>query len=143
ERNGFDTFRRGVKALVGGYRELVGEIREIVERAVPRGSSVLVVSKGDQALVDFDGRTGCHFPETPGGVYAGFHPRDSAAAIELFESSVARGRGYLLFPGTAFWGLDHYVEFRRYLDACCEQVWADRRCVLYRVPAAASVTVTA
>jgi glycosyltransferase involved in cell wall biosynthesis len=133
DRNGFETFKRGVRAVVNGYRGLVGDIQRIVERTVPPGGVVAVVSKGDQELVEFSGRVGCHFPETPAGVYAGFHPRDSAAAIELIESSVARGREYLLVPGTAFWWFEHYPAFRDYLDASGQRVWADRRCVLYRL----------
>jgi hypothetical protein len=133
ERHGLDTFRRSVKALVNGYRDLIGEIRKIVERFVPEGNAVLVVSKGDDELLKFKGRTGHHFPETAAGVYAGFHPSDSAAAIELLEMSIARGREYLLLPGTSLWWLDHYAAFRNYLNARCERVWADERCVLYHV----------
>jgi len=133
ERDGLETFRRSVRALVSGYRDLVGEIRQVVERFVPAGGTVLVVSKGDDSLIRFEGRTGHHFPETATGVYAGFHPRDSAAAIELLETSAARGREYLLIPGTALWWLDYYDAFRSYLEARCERVWADPRCVLYRM----------
>jgi glycosyltransferase involved in cell wall biosynthesis len=133
DRHDYDVFKRGVRALVGGYHDLVRDVRQIVERVVPPGSAVMVVSKGDQALIEFGERTGCHFPETPSGVYAGFHPRDGAAAVDLLEVSIAKGREYLLFPGTALWWLDHYTELRRYLDARGERLWADRRCVLYRL----------
>jgi glycosyltransferase involved in cell wall biosynthesis len=131
ERDRFDGFKQEVKGLVAGYRDLVQEVREIVRRVVPAGGVVMVVSKGDADLVGFEGRTGCHFPETEAGVYAGYHPRDSAAALGALESSIARGREYLLVPGTALWWLDHYADFRAYLEARYPTLWRDRRCVLY------------
>jgi hypothetical protein len=131
QRDRFDGFKQSVKGLVAGYRVLVQQIREIVCRVVPVGGVVMVVSKGDADLIDFDLRTGCHFPETEAGIYAGYHPRDSAAALGSLESSIARGREYLLVPGTALWWLDHYADFRADLDARYPTLWRDRRCVLY------------
>jgi glycosyltransferase involved in cell wall biosynthesis len=133
QRDQFGAFRQGVKALTEGYRDLVDQIREIVARVVPRDGVVMVVSKGDNSFSSFDGRSGCHFPETSSGLYAGFHPRDSDAAIELLEASIAKGRQYLLFPGTALWWFDHYAGFRSYLETRYRRVWDDARCVLYDV----------
>jgi hypothetical protein len=136
QRHQFSAFREGVKALAEGYRDLVDDIRQIICRVVPRDGVVMVVSKGDSKLTAFDGRCGCHFPENAAGIYAGFHPRDSDAAIELLEESIGKGRQYLLIPGTARWWLDHYAGFRTYLETRYRRVWDDRRCVLYdvRVP---------
>lgn len=136
QRHQFGAFRESVKALTEGYRELVDQIRQIVCRVVPPNGVVMVVSKGDSKLASFNGRSGCHFPETPSGIYAGYHPRDSDAAIALLEASISKGRQYLLFPGTALWWLDHYAGFRHYLETRYRRLWDDRRCVLYdvRVP---------
>jgi glycosyltransferase involved in cell wall biosynthesis len=133
ERHRFDEFKTDVRALVAGYRDLVRDIRAVVGQVVPPGGDVMVVSKGDSNLLQFDGRTGCHFPETDTGVYAGYHPRDSVAAIAALEAAIGRGREYLLFPGTSLWWLDHYEGFRGHLDARYSRVWADRQCVLYDV----------
>ena len=96
-----------------------------------------VVSKGDCNRLKFEGRTGCHCPGTGSRVYGGHDPRDRAAAITALESAIERGREYLLFPGTSLWWLDHYAEFRAYLDRRHSRVWQDRRCVLYDLRAVA------
>jgi len=36
-------------------------------------------------LIDFDGRTGLHFPQVENGVYAGHHPADGDEAIAHLE----------------------------------------------------------
>jgi glycosyltransferase involved in cell wall biosynthesis len=135
QRDQFSAFRQSVRALTGGYRELVDGIRMIVERVTPPGSVVMVVSKGDSALTAFENRLGCHFPETSSGVYAGYHPSDSDAAIALLEEAIANGRQYLLFPGTALWWLEHYTGLRTYLESHYHRVWDDVRCVVYDVRA--------
>ena len=89
-----------MRALVSGYRDLVRDIQHMVSRVVPAGGDVMVVSKGDDNLLQLGERTGRHFPETDTGVYVGYHPRDSAAAITALESAIDRGHEYLLFPGT-------------------------------------------
>jgi glycosyltransferase involved in cell wall biosynthesis len=141
ERHQFDEFRQDVRALVAGYQDLVREIQHIVSRVVPAGGVVMVVSKGDNNLLKFDERTGCHFPETETGVYVGHHPRDSIAAITALDSAITRGGEYLLFPGTSLWWLDHYAEFRTHLDARYSRLWEDRRCVLYDVRRAGAKAV--
>jgi hypothetical protein len=130
-RDRLDVFKQSVRALADGYHDLVRQVRRIVSQVVPADGVVMVVSKGDEELVKFDGRRGCHFPENSAGVYAGYYPRDSAAAIEWLEASRASGREYLLFPGTMLWWLDHYVEFRMHLENQYPTLWDDPRCVLY------------
>ncbi|HZD05715.1 MAG TPA: glycosyltransferase, partial [Longimicrobiales bacterium] len=51
-------------------------LARVVDAYVPEGASVLVVSKGDPALLDLPDRTAPHFPQSENGGYAGFHPRD-------------------------------------------------------------------
>jgi hypothetical protein len=98
------------------YWELVEQIREVVGRRLPPRSTVIVVSKGDPELLKLGPRTGWHFPQTHGRVYAGHYPKDSAAAIYHLEQLRREGGQFLLFPATAFWWLDHYREFKRYLE---------------------------
>lgn len=106
------------------YAELVGEVGATVRSVVPRQATVAVVSKGDPALVDFDDRVGWHFPQGPGGQYAGHHPADSADAVAQLEALVDRGAGYLVIPATASWWLDHYGELARYLEERGREVGA-------------------
>ena len=133
ERHRFDEFKRDVKALVAAYRDLVRDIRDVVGRVVPAGGDVMVVSKGDHNLLQFEGRTGCHFPETDTGVYAGYHPARQRRRDRGARSGDRPGHQYLLFPGTSLWWLDHYDGFRAHLDARYPRLWSDRQCVLYDV----------
>jgi hypothetical protein len=98
------------------YARLVDRVRRLVKAAVPRGAKVLVVSRGDDELVTFEGRTGWHFPRTESGVYAGHHPADSDEAIARLDSARKAGARFLVIPTTSAWWLDHYREFARYLE---------------------------
>ena len=120
------------KALTGRieklrYQREVLRIRQVVRRQVPAGSTVAVVSRGDEGLVAFDDRRGWHFPRTQKGVYAGHHPADSKAAIRHLEELRSRGAQYLVIPRTAFWWLEHYREFSQHLERRCRCVWRDER----------------
>lgn len=115
------------------YRALVERIRGVVSTAVPSSATVLVVSRGDDALLDLGGPQGSHFPQTDQGTYAGHHPADSAAAIAHLEALRGTGAEYLLLPRTAFWWLDHYTEFRNHLDQHYDRVRSDESCILFRL----------
>jgi hypothetical protein len=92
------------------YQEIIGRVRQAVESTVPAGSTVLVASKGDPALLTFDGRTGWHFPRAMDGQYAGFHPADSNDAIGRLDLQRGLGARYLVIPATSAWWFDHYPE---------------------------------
>ena len=87
-----------------------------VESELPAGARVLVVSRGDEDIVDFARHRGEHFPQASDGRYAGHHPADSAEAIAHLDELHESGAGYLVIPGTSEWWLDHYDEFARHLD---------------------------
>jgi hypothetical protein len=97
------------------YADLVGRVQEVVAGAVPPNSSVLVVSKGDEALLALPGRTAAHFPQDSAGEYAGHHPLDSAAATAALERLRRQGAEYLVIPATARWWLEFYSEFATHL----------------------------
>jgi SAM-dependent methyltransferase len=96
---------------------------------------VLVVSQGDDELLQLGGRLGWHFPRTVEGLYGGYFPADSATAIAHLEALRARGGEFLLFPYTQFWWLDHYGEFQEHLDTNYRRVWGDEHCVVYHLAA--------
>jgi hypothetical protein len=98
------------------YDEVLERLPAAVTELVPAGSHVLVVTRGDDRLLSLDGRTGGHFPQNVDGAYAGYHPLDSAQAIDDLERMRAAGWRYLVFPVTALWWLDHYGELRRHLE---------------------------
>jgi GT2 family glycosyltransferase len=98
-----------------GYRRLVDRVCAAVAEIVPAGSSVLVVSRGDRALVRLDARQARHFPQAADGGYLGHHPRDSEDAIARLEDLRGRGAEYLVLPSTAYWWLEHYSGFAAHL----------------------------
>ena len=98
------------------YQQLIGRLREVAYNTLPRESIVLVASRGDEDLLQLDARAVWHFPRAADGKYAGYYPKDSAAAIEQLESLRTAGAEYLAFPQTAFWWLDYYTEFKQHLE---------------------------
>jgi GT2 family glycosyltransferase len=112
-------------AATGGsldYATLLRRVRRSVEAATPPICTLAVLSKGDDELLKFGGRTAWHFPRTSGGTYAGSHPAGSTAAIAHLEALRAAGADYLVIPETALWWLDHYREFSAHLGRYREVV---------------------
>ena len=98
------------------YRELTERICELVARTIPSGSTIAVVSKGDDALLRLDGNTGWHFPQTSDGRYSGHHPADSGEAVAQLEALRDRGADFLLIPSPSLWWLLHYEGLALFLD---------------------------
>lgn len=116
------------------YEELAPRIASLVEELTPVGAIVLVVSKGDESLVRFDGRSGWHFPRASTGQYAGHHPLDGDWAVEHLESLRAAGGAYLVLPSTYYWWLDHYPELERHLRSRYERLESPEEvCRVYRL----------
>jgi hypothetical protein len=113
------------------YPELARRFREAVCGLVPVGSTVLVVSKGDEGLLRLGSRRAWHFPRDPGGGYAGHHPADSTAAVAHLEQLRGLGAGFLAFPRTAFWWLDFYGGLRRYLEEHCTVAARTDDCLVF------------
>ena len=125
--------RRSPRALPHQqYAALIESVRSVARATLPAAARVLVVSRGDYRLVDLGGVEGWHFPQTPDGVYGGYHPADSAVAIAHLEALREKGAGYLLIPSTALWWLDHYAAFRRHLEKRYRPLVQDREsCFVY------------
>lgn len=98
------------------YERMVRGIRRLVDQHVPVDATVLVVSKGDGALLQLGTRRAWHFPQMADGGYAGHHPADSAAAIHHLEELRSRGSQFFLLPSSASWWLSHYTGFRDHLE---------------------------
>ena len=110
------------KSEAAQYDAVRQQLRGAVLECTPLGAKVLVVSKGDRALLDIPERQARHFPQTSKGNYAGHHPADSFTAIAQLEALRATGAEYLVFPSTAFWWLQHYQELERHLTSHYRQV---------------------
>jgi glycosyltransferase involved in cell wall biosynthesis len=126
------------------YRDTIGALRATVEQRTAPGAVVAVVSKGDPAAVDFEGRTGWHFPRAGDGKWAGFHPADSHAAVEHLEMLRTGGATHLVLPSTSFWWLHHYEDLARHLDHDHRRVHADDDVVIveFRQPGPARTVET-
>ena len=112
------TMRAGITSRAAAERRIEsrhGPFHGLVDLAADATARVLVASRGDDDLLAFTRTTGLHFPSTADGRYAGFHPKDSAAAIGLLEEARAAGATHLAFPTTSAWWLDHYGELRSFL----------------------------
>jgi hypothetical protein len=97
------------------YEALTRRFVDVVEAAVPSGSAVLVVSRGDETFLQLRDRQVHHFPLGHDGRWGG-HPAGSHEAIAQLESMTTAGTTYLAFPASAVWWFEHYPEFRAYLD---------------------------
>ena len=116
------------------YAALVGRVRDAVRAAVPAGAQVVVVTKGDEALLELDDRPAAHFPAGDDGGYAGYHPADSEAAIAELEQRRDEGARYFVLPQTSAWWMDHYGELRDYLANRFDVVHeATDSCAIYAV----------
>ena len=112
------------------YRELLERIRLVARSAVPPDATVLVVSKGDDRLLELDCGEAWHFPAAADGSYIGYHPPDAVWAVEQLELARARGADYLLLPATSFWWLEHYPGFAQHLNDYA-QIVEDEACAIY------------
>jgi hypothetical protein len=97
------------------YADVRHRIHGLVGCLVEPGSTVVVVSKGDEGLVQLGANQGWHFPRTAEGKYAGHHPADAAEAIAHLEQLRQQGAQYFVLPSTYFWWLDHYEGLANHL----------------------------
>jgi hypothetical protein len=93
------------------YDPVVRGCRELVGRHTGQGDAVLVIAKGDPALLDLYGRATLNFPHHASRRYPGYAPPTATSAIAHLEALRLRGVRFLLIPDTARWWLDHYASF--------------------------------
>jgi len=117
-----------------GYQQLTDRVREVVRTSIPEEATVIVVSKGDDELLDLGPRRAWHFPRDCDGAYAGHYSADSAEAIAHLERLRDRGGEYLVIPSPSFWWLDHYGGLRQYLESRCRLVARrDDACIIFEL----------
>ena len=112
--NGKPAFAVGDRLSHLAMRE---RVRAVVDALVPPGAGVLVVSRGDDRLLELGDRGAAHFLQEEDGTYAGRHPASSGEAIEQLERLRAGGAEYLVIPEPDAWWLDHYEEFARHIGS--------------------------
>jgi GT2 family glycosyltransferase len=115
------------------YRELVEKVRAVVDESVPSDASVLVVTRGDDDLLDLGGRRAWHFMRDEDGTYAGHNPTDSDEAVARLSACFALGAEYLVVPEPYAWWLDFYDGFSTLLNTSCPVVATEACCRVFRL----------
>ena len=126
-------WRRPSRSSDDLYCMQVARIRERVSECIPSGTTIAVVSRGDDALLDLGEATALHFPRASDGRWAGHYPADTAAAVEQVDAARLAGAEYLLLPEPAFWWLDHYSGLGDHLLRHGEEVARTPDLRLYRL----------
>jgi GT2 family glycosyltransferase len=109
------------------YEREAERLRDSVKATIPAGATVLVITRGDDALLQLNGRRALHFPQGEDGGWAGHHPADSEEAIGHLEALRSGGAGYLVVPPTYRWWLSYYDGLRRHLDDRYESLPCDEQ----------------
>lgn len=116
------------------YSRLVAAVRAVICDRVPEGAAVIVVSRGDDELLNLGTRRAWHFPQDDLGAYAGHHPADGADALARLERLRDKGGEYFVIPRPSLWWLDQYDELRQYLETRCRIVARqDDACVVFEL----------
>jgi GT2 family glycosyltransferase len=113
------------------YRRLVRRVRRIVHSTTPVGSTVAVLTRGDDALVTFSDRVGWHFPRDAAGTWIGHHPAHSSEALAALDEVMTLGATHLVVPAPSRWWLDHYRDFGKHLRVHAEEMVAADECTVY------------
>jgi GT2 family glycosyltransferase len=115
------------------YEREAERLREAVRAAVPADATVLVISRGDETLLELPGRRALHFPQAVDGGWAGHHPADSEEAIGHLEALRGDGAEYLVVPPIYRWWLSYYDGLRKHLDSRYCAVVSDETGEIYRL----------
>ena len=105
-------------------------IKQVIEQHVPEGSTVLVITDGVDDMLKLEGRSGWHFPQNSDGTYQDHRPADSQEAIAKLEELREKGASHLAIPGSDFWWLEFYEDFKQHLDTRYRSVVDDGRCLI-------------
>ena len=115
------------------YAQLIRRIRDLVQSDVPADAKVLIASRGDDAFLALEGRSGWHFPRDRDGKYAGYYPADTDAVIAHLEELRSQGATHLVLPRPSFWWLEHYEGLRTHLDLAHRQIRSDEHAIIYEL----------
>ena len=119
-------------------QQAAGEINALV----PSTEKFILVDEGTWGAQEvFLGNRALPFLEHDGQFWGA--PEDDAAAIAEVERQRRAGIGFLAFAWPAFWWLDHYVEFHRYLDAGFVCALKNDRLVIYDLKSACKTSAQA
>jgi GT2 family glycosyltransferase len=98
------------------YQACVRRIREVVRTTLPEDGVIIVVSKGDESLLDLYGREAWHFPQELNGEFAPQYPNGATAIIGHLETLRAEGGEYFLVPKPMSGWLQGHPKFSQHLS---------------------------
>lgn len=90
---------------------LSARICTYLEALLPPKAHVAIVTKGDPELLATNRINAVHFPMQEDGLWAGYHPVDSAACIAHLDELRAAGVRWFVVPRPFFWWIDNYADF--------------------------------
>jgi hypothetical protein len=96
-------------------RRVSGHVRRLVHERVPRGSSLTVLSSGDERLLRYVGCNAEHLSQDRHGRYID-HPSCARVAVVRLEAARWRGADILVIPQNGLWWIEHYGEFGKHLE---------------------------
>lgn len=120
------------RSFPGTYHELIEHVHAVVRAHIPVGARLLILGKGDDAILIPGYDTG-HFPRGADGGYAGHYPANSAAAIEHLEACQAAGAEYLVIPAPSYWWLEYYGGLTSHLLSHGRIQFHDPRCLIIQL----------
>jgi hypothetical protein len=94
----------------------------VARRYLPPEAAVLVVSQGDDSLLDLGRLRGQHFPQAADGAYADFSLADGDGAIAHLEALREQGAAFLLVPDAATDWFSSFPLLRRHLETRYRQL---------------------
>jgi hypothetical protein len=97
------------------HRKLVTQVREIVARHVPAGSSVLVATNGDDAFIRLGDIQTEDFPRPSSKISADYTDLSDEAAIAQLGELRANGAEYLVVPSPALPWLANHPALEQHL----------------------------
>ena len=116
------------------YQQLLLRINHAVLDHTSENSTLLVVSKGDEQLLQFPKRHASHFPSDDQGNYTGYNPPDSEWCIRKLQSAAAAHPTVFVLPAPFLWWLEYYRGLREYLFARCRVAYDDAEtCVIFEL----------
>ena len=120
------------RRITPDYSRLRQRIQGLASQHLPEGTTVAVISKGDEELLKLNGPHAWHFPQAADGAYANIYPADGAEAVAQLEEMRARGARFLLIPKPALWWLEYYGEFKNHLESQCRlALRQDETCLIF------------
>jgi hypothetical protein len=101
---------------VQSYAKLRQALKGLVDLTLPKETTLLVIARGDDDLLDLSTQRAWHFPRAINGKFAGCYPANSEEANRHLEQLRYLGAEYLVIPRTSFWWLEFYEDFTRHLQ---------------------------